>query len=60
MTVTAERGTTPTMLKIAPEGFQHLEQPQAWLCATFEEREMVTGELLQWQERLPPEKEEEP
>ena len=47
--MTAERGTTPTMLKIAPEGFQHLEQPHAWLCAMFELSETVTGEDLQWQ-----------
>lgn len=60
VTLRAERGTTPTMLKMAPEGFQHLEQPQAWLCAMFELRETVTGEVLQWQESLPPEKEEEP
>jgi len=60
VTLRAERGTTPTMLKMALEGFQHLEQPQAWLCAMFELRETVTGEVLQWQESLPPEKEEEP
>jgi hypothetical protein len=58
--VRAERGITPTMLKIAPEGFQHLEQPQAWLCAMFEVRVIVTGEVLQWQWSLPPENEEEP
>lgn len=56
----AERGTTPTMLKIAPEGFQHLEQPQAWLCAILELRVTVTGEVLQWQDSVPPEKEGEP
>jgi len=48
------------MLKIAPDGFQHLEQPQAWLCAMFEASEMVTGEVLQWQWSLPPENEEDP
>jgi hypothetical protein len=48
------------MLKIAEEGFQHLEQPQAWLWEMFEVRETVTGEVLQWQWRVPPENEEEP
>jgi hypothetical protein len=60
VTERAVRGTTPTILKIAEEGFQHLEQPQAWLWEMFEVRETVTGEVLQWQWRLPPEKEEEP
>lgn len=35
MTARASRGTTPTMEKREPEGFQHLEQPQAWLWATL-------------------------
>ncbi|KAK5626482.1 hypothetical protein RRF57_002197 [Xylaria bambusicola] len=31
-------GTTPTTLNSASAGFQHLEQPQAWLNATSDDR----------------------
>jgi len=55
-----EVGITPTMEKIAEEGFQHLEQPQAWLWRTFEESETATFSEGQWQERVPPEKDSEP
>ena len=43
-TLSLSDGTTPTTLKSALSGFQHLEQPQAWLWATFESR--VTSTLL--------------
>lgn len=40
----------------APFGFQHLEHPQAWLCATLLEREASTGLSRQWHLIVPPEK----
>ena len=33
VTSTASREITATWLKTAPAGFQHLVQPQTWLCA---------------------------
>lgn len=35
VTVRFSIGTTPMIAKMAPAGFQHWEQPQAWLCNTF-------------------------
>lgn len=45
---------TPITAKSAPEGFQHCEQPQAWLWRTF--ADSVTSTLLveQWQWSFPP------
>src|SRR4249919_3589298 len=36
VTLTLSRGTTATTENAAPLGFQHLVQPQAWLCATWD------------------------
>jgi hypothetical protein len=36
VTSTLSRGTTATTENSAPSGFQHLVQPQAWLCAVCE------------------------
>lgn len=35
VTLRFSTGTTPMIAKMAPAGFQHWEQPQAWLCNTF-------------------------
>src|SRR5258708_11390118 len=48
------RGTTATTENIAPFGFQHLVQPQAWLCATLPVICTVTGAWAHWQLRVPP------
>jgi hypothetical protein len=32
VTLTLSRGTTAITANLAPAGFQHLLQPQAWLC----------------------------
>src|SRR5258708_384343 len=55
-TVTFSRGTTATTEKVAPDGFQHLVQPQAWLWATSPL--MPTLTCLSWhlQTRVPPAK----
>jgi hypothetical protein len=44
------------MEKTAPSGFQHLVQPQTWLCATCPSTETRTGSCAQRQLREPPEK----
>src|SRR5512134_4143491 len=54
VTVSLSRGTTATIENSAPAGFQHLEQPQAWLCATLPSIVTVTGAVLQWQLSVPP------
>lgn len=53
-TLSLSTGMTPTMAKRELFGFQHLEQPQAWLWATLEERVTVTRLEGQWQWRVPP------
>src|SRR3979411_2519066 len=53
-TVTFCRGTTATMEKVAPSGFQHLVQPQAWLWATSPLIPILTGLSLHLQTRVPP------
>src|ERR1700757_2965421 len=53
-TVTFWRGTTATMEKAAPAGFQHLVQPQAWLWATSPLMPTLTGLSLHLQARVPP------
>ena len=53
-------GTTPTTEKRAEAGFQHLEQPHAWLCRTLLSSLTVTGEEEHLQVRVPPEKLAEP
>ena len=39
---------------IAPSGFQHLLQPQAWLCAVCASTFTVTLSCAQWQDSVPP------
>src|SRR3954464_3631122 len=59
-TVTFSRGTTATTEKVAPAGFQHLVQPQAWLGATSPLIATLTGWSLHLQTRVPPAKLPEP
>src|SRR5258708_25519938 len=59
-TVTLSRGTTATTEKVAPAGFQHLVQPQAWLWATSPLMPTLTGLSLHLQTRVPPAKLPEP
>ena len=54
MTARLSRPTTATTENIAPAGFQHLVQPQAWLWATLPLMETVTGSVAQWQLSVPP------
>ena len=56
MTSTWSRGTTATMLKVAPSGFQHWVQPQTWLCRVLAPSVTTTGSVAQWQVSLPPAK----
>ena len=49
VTETASLGITPTTEKRAPLGFQHFEQPQAWLCATLLASVTSTFLVGQWQ-----------
>src|SRR5947207_5225865 len=53
-TVTFSRGTTATTEKVAPSGFQHFVQPQAWLWATSPLMPTLTGLSSHWQTRVPP------
>src|SRR5438445_12982706 len=55
-TVTFWRGTTATTEKVAPCGFQHLVQPQAWLCATSPLMPTLTWWSLHLQASVPPAK----
>src|ERR1700760_3157828 len=48
--------TTATTENVAPSGFQHLVQPQAWLCATSPLMPTLTGFSLHLQTRVPPAK----
>ena len=47
VTLSLSLDTTATTENTAPAGFQHLVQPQAWLCATLPLMETVTGSLAQ-------------
>lgn len=47
-------GMTPTTEKSAFLGFQHFEQPQAWLCSTLLPRLTSTFLDEQWQNSFPP------
>src|SRR5882672_5362666 len=58
--VTFSCGTTATAEKVAPSGFQHLVQPQAWLWATSPLMATLTGLSLHLQTRVPPAKLPEP
>src|SRR6185312_160609 len=60
VTETLSRGTTATTENLAPSGFQHLVQPQAWLCATWLPIFTFTAPEAQLQARVPPVKLEEP
>src|SRR5688572_20725444 len=53
-TARLSRLTTATTENLAPAGFQHLVQPQAWLCATLPLMVTVTGSVAQWQVSVPP------
>src|ERR1700744_2418719 len=46
--------TTATTENIAPSGFQHLVQPQAWLCAVCESILTSTGLLVHLHCNVPP------
>src|SRR5512143_907049 len=56
VTLTLSRGATATTANSAPAGFQHLVQPQAWLCAVWEEIFTSTGLVLHLQVSVPPAK----
>src|ERR1700712_3183722 len=60
ITLTLSRGTTATTEKVAPSGFQHLVQPQAWLCATSPLMVTLTGLSEHLQTSVPPAKAPEP
>src|SRR6185437_1334426 len=60
MTSTLSRGATATMEKTAPAGFQHLVQPQTWLCAVCDDTLTVTGALAHLQVSVPPSKPADP
>jgi hypothetical protein len=55
-TVTLSRGATATTANSAPLGFQHLVQPQAWLCADWDLTVTSTGFWLHLQTSVPPAK----
>jgi hypothetical protein len=55
-TLSLSRGTTATMENTAPSGFQHLVQPQTWLCADCAPTLTLTGRLVHWHTRVPPAK----
>src|SRR5450432_3330026 len=59
-TLTFSFNNTATTEKIAPSGFQHLLQPQAWLWATSPLMPTLTGLSLHLQIRVPPAKAPEP
>ncbi|CAI4163348.1 putative Lipoprotein [Alteromonas macleodii] len=42
VTFTLSLGTTAITAKVAPSGFQHFEQPQAWLCKVWAPTETST------------------
>src|SRR5271169_6879938 len=56
VTLRLSRGTTATMEKSAPAGFQHLVQPQTWLWALWPLMVTSTASCLQLQWSLPPPK----
>ena len=53
---TLSRETTAMTANIAPAGFQHLVQPQAWLKAVCAPMETVTGSRAHLQTSVPPAK----
>src|SRR5262245_18465600 len=56
LTDNLSRGTTATWENCAPAGFQHLVQPQTWLCADWVPTVTSTGLLVQWHTSVPPAK----
>src|SRR5918995_6278437 len=54
VTDSLSRPTTATTANVAPVGFQHLLQPQAWLKATSLASVTSTGSLAHLQWSLPP------
>jgi hypothetical protein len=54
VTLTFSRGVTATIENRAPEGFQHLVQPQTWLKATLPLIFTVTGASVHLQVNVPP------
>src|SRR5580704_6664419 len=56
VTLTLSRLMTPMTENVAPAGFQHLVQPQAWLKATLPPIFTVTGLLVHLQLSVPPPK----
>src|SRR5262245_9572031 len=54
VTLTLSRGTTATTENSAPLGFQHLVQPQTWLCAVCPLMLTSTGLVAHLQVRVPP------
>src|SRR5690242_19583815 len=53
-TLTFSVGTTATIENSAPAGFQHLVQPQAWLCAICPVISTSTGLFTQSHTSVPP------
>ena len=60
VTLTLSFDTTATTENIAPFGFQHLVQPQAWLCATCAPIDTLTGLSVHLQVSVPPAKSFDP
>src|SRR3989442_16036474 len=56
VTFSLSRGTTATCENSAPAGFQHLVQPQAWLCALWPVIDTVTFLSEHLQFSVPPAK----
>src|SRR5512133_3634320 len=56
VTLTLSRPVTATIEKMAPAGFQHLLQPQAWLWAVWPLISTVTGSVAHRQVSVPPAK----
>jgi hypothetical protein len=56
VTLTLSFEMTATTENVAPFGFQHLVQPQAWLCATFEPSDTSTGFDVHLHTSVPPAK----
>src|SRR6478672_12005184 len=54
VTLTLSVGTTATTEKVAPFGFQHCVQPQAWSCRICPSMLTVTGLSVHRQTSVPP------
>src|SRR5271165_488727 len=60
VTFTLSFDTTATTENSAPFGFQHLVQPQAWLCAICAPIDTLTGLSAHLQVKVPPAKSFDP